>query len=217
MSVSATTNSASSISQLNSTSRTQRQRPDNDGDGDGGVRGHRRGEGGGFRNAIASALSQLGIGTTSGTTASSSSNSASQDSASTSSASQSDQAQALSAFMHSLMAALHAQSNPASATAPQAGTDSDGDNDGSTAATQGHRHRPNVQGDLQSLMQELASGSSSTSGADPTVGALQQSFQSLLSAYGDSGSSATLGNFLQALSSQFPGGSTSGNVVKTTA
>lgn len=183
----------------------------NEGDSDEG--GQRVGrQKGGFAAAIASALGQIGVsGATagSGNTASSTGDTSSQD-----------PAQALSAFMQSLMSALHAQNSQANAAQGVAGADADGDGDSSTSSVQGHRHqRPNMQADLQSLIQQLASSgtANASSGSGSAVDGLQQSFQNLMSAVGDTNSNATLSNFLQVLSSQMSGASKVGNAISTTA
>jgi len=219
MSVSSVSSSNSWINQLSSVNQTRGRRSDNDGD-DGVQQAGQGRSGGGLFSAIANALSQIGVGSNTSTASSSSSSSNSSDSSSSSSQ---DPAQALGAFMQSLMAALHAQSAQSQGTtssSAQAGTDSDGDSDGTTLSTQGHsHHRGHLQSDLESLMQQLASSSttssSSSTTSDSSVSALQQSFQNLMGAVGDTSSNATLSNFLTALSGQFSGASAIGNVVKT--
>jgi hypothetical protein len=67
---------------------------------------------------------------------------------------------------------------------------------------------------LQSLIQQISSGLS-TSGGSQT--ALEQSFRNLLSSLGESGGKATMGTFLQALSQALQGAGASGNVVNTLA
>jgi len=171
--------------------------------------------GGDFLNAIAQALTQIGAG----------SNADNSTSTSSSSSSSQDPSQALLSFMHTLMQALHAQ-NGATATAHN-GTDSDGDNDGSRASGVGGsgRHHHHLQANLQSLISELSSssgGSSSSnsdtsdvSSSDSTISSLQQSYQNLLNALGDTGSTTTLGDFLQAFSNNLQDASTVGGLVKT--
>ena len=166
--------------------------------------------GGGLMAAIGNALSQIGVG--------SSSDSANSSSTENDSSSQ-DPAQAVSAFVQSLMGALHAQDTQASASQNTSGTDADGDNDGSTSAAQGHHRHHHLQADLQSLMQQLSSSNTSNSSSNSTAPSsdLEQSFKNLMSALGNTNSNATLPNFLQALSNQFAGGSKAGNAVSTSA
>lgn len=211
MSVNGVSNSNSLIAQLSGVSQTRTRRFENDGDAAAqGVAASN--SGGGLFGAIASAFSQIGVGS-----GAASSSLGSSDSTSSSQ----DPTQALGAFMQALMAALHGQSaqsqgiaNPAS----QTGADADGDNDGTTSATQGHGgRRGQLQTDLQGLLQQLAASSSTTSqpASDTTVGALQQSFQSLMSAVGDTSGKATLSNFLNALSGQLSGAPATGNIIHT--
>lgn len=177
--------------------------------------------GGDFLNAIFQALTQIGAGESTDTTTSSTADSSSSSSSST--ASSSDIAQALGSFMQNLMGALHDQS---SSTASGSGTETDSEDDGSgnTSGTRsaGH-HRPNIENDLQSLIQKLQGSSStsstSTTAADFTQSELEQSFQNLLSALGggSSSSEATLTNFLQAFADNMSGSSTSGSVISTQA
>ena len=51
--------------------------------------------------------------------------------------------------------------------------------------------------------------------SDSAIDALQTSFSNLLTANGASGSGATLQNFLQTLSQEFQGTSSTGNVINT--
>lgn len=179
----------------------------NDGDVDEMRASARRG--GGLMAAIGNALSQIGVGSASG-----SENSASAENDSTAQ----DPARAVSAFVQSLMSALHAQDTRANASQNTSGTDADGDNDGSASAAQGHR-RHHLQADLQSLMQQLSSSSTGNASSSATAAPsdLEQSFKNLMSALGNTNSNATLPNFLQALSNQFAGASKAGNAVSTVA
>ena len=72
---------------------------------------------------------------------------------------------------------------------------------------------------LQSLIQQLSSPKTGSAGnaADPSQVALQQSFASLLSANGSSGSSTGLANFLHTMSQDLQGTSSTGIVVNTKA
>lgn len=70
---------------------------------------------------------------------------------------------------------------------------------------------------LQSLSQQHGADQNSATSDSGDTSALRNSFQSLLSAMGVTSSSATLQNFLSALSSNMSGVSASGNVVNTQA
>jgi hypothetical protein len=190
--------------------------------------------GGGLVDAIVQALSHIGVtgsGSSTSTGSSSSDASSSSDSSSTnSSSSTADIGQALGAFLQNLLQNLHAQSASSSTSDS---TNSDSSTSISTvSATAGNRPSPppgggpaQLQSDLQSLISELSSSSSAsgTSSASTTASdtgstsALQQSFQNLLGALGESGSSKTLNNFLQALSQNLSANSGSGNLVNTQA
>lgn len=145
--------------------------------------------------AIGQALAKIGVGNGTGT-----SNSAT-------ASSPEDQAQALASFMQQLMAALYAQNTQASGT--------DGDNDGSDDAIKGsRRHHQDPQADLQSLLAQLAATTDrSDASTSASRSALQQSFQTLVGAFGASGNDATLTNFLQTLASGMQGVSPVGTVV----
>jgi hypothetical protein len=166
-----------------------------DGDGDGGV-----GSTGGsstFSSALTNALSQSGIST-------------------------SGNNQAMQAFMQQLLAALQAQSGQG---AQFNGAHSDGDNDGSSSASavngisrgQGHHHGGigKMESNLQSLIQQLSSSSTSSTAANSPDAALQQSFQSLLNTQGSSTNQTTLAGFLQTLSQNLQGAGMVGNNVNT--
>ena len=180
-----------------------------------------------FFLALTQALSQTGVTLGAGGAATPSGSST----GAAASSSTADPAQALAAFMHSLMAALHAE-NGQSASGGQAGADSDGDNDGSGAgAVHGHgRHHGNLQTDLQNLIQQLsaATDASSTSGttgtstsssstADPSLTGLEQSFQNLVGAFGSGSGTAGLQGFLQAFGNNLQGTALDGNVVSAKA
>ena len=157
--------------------------------------------GAGMLDAVTQALAKIGVG---------SSSSASGKTAATASVSSSaeDPAQALAVFMDTLMAALHAQSVRAATK----------DTTNSRIAGSPDDPRHNIQSDMQRLIETLASspGSSTGSGSsDSSAGALQQSFQKLLSAAGGSSSNATLSDFLLAFARNLPGASSVGNVVST--
>lgn len=182
-------------------------------------------EGGAFIDAIASALSSVGM--TASPASSSSSAFASSQSSSVSDGSNdtnatTDPAQALGAFLHTLMSSLHAQNGTA------AGTEGAQPPGPAPVEGRGGRGRPgDIESDLQSLIQSLASDSSSSSAssASDSTSELQQSFADLLNALGgntassdsSSDSSARLSGFLQALSSNLSGASSSGNLINTSA
>lgn len=206
---------AVSYTQFSSTGAVAPRGQDSDGDNDGstgGSRGVGGGVGGGrIANAIAQALSQLGGTTpTSGTTATDASGAAGTTGAA---GSGTDLRQAESAFAQNLFAALHAQS---------AGT---GNAPGAGQGAEHHHHGGGggrLAAGLQSLAQQLSSSSSSTSGTSGSGGSqalsdLQTSFDNLLAANGQSGSGATLSQFLQSLSQNLQGAASSGNVVSTKA
>ncbi len=187
-------------------------------------------------DAVFSALSQAGV---TGSTA----NSSAPPSSATPSSSGQDPLQALGAFMHNLFASLQSQggqaATPSAQPPAQGGGDADGDHDGSAAASVsapsgGHHHHhggggaSQIESNLQSLIQQVsasapgtaATSSSGAIAASPiasTSSTLQQSYQNLLSALGVSGSSSSLSSFLQALSQNLQGMSSSGNVVNTQA
>ena len=153
-----------------------------DGDGDGGISSSGTAPGGRFASAIMQALSQAGISPSSTST--------------TASTSTQNPQQALQAFMQNLFAAMQTQGGQASG-----GTDSDGDSaasaisgSSSTLATggQGHHHGGGVgkiEASLQGLIQQLSASGSSSSSSNATDTALQQSFQNLLNAQGQSNNS----------------------------
>ena len=205
---------------------------DADGDNDGSKVGKSGGGGGKFAAAISQALSQLGASSsTSGASSTSGTTSA------TDNATAVDPQQALTAFVQNLFAALHAQTQAgqqASGSSAGNGTDSTSsiNSTGSTVRHQGGVGK--IEGDLQSLIQQLSSsstqagtgsstsdsssGTSTGSAASGTsLDALQQSFNSLLSADGVPASTTTLTNFLKTLSQNLQGAPATGNVVSTTA
>jgi len=219
--------SAITSTQLFNNSSINSGSQDSDGDNDGSRVSNGRGK---FASAISQALSQLGVST--GDTSSTASTSNASSTTSTQ-----DPQSAVTSFMQSLFAALHASSpaNASNTSQVAAGNDSDGDNDGSTtsavsgAAGKGHHHHGGgahkLESDLQNLIQQVTSASnasttgSSTPGStssNPNLDALQQGFNSLLSASGVSGSSATtLSSFLQSLSQSMQGATATGNIVTT--
>lgn len=169
-----------------------------DGDGDGGIESASvpGSQSTSFLQALQQSLSQL---TSSNANASSSDN-----------ATQQHAQAAIKTFMQALLAALH-QAGTNIGAASSKPSDPDGDNDGSkgkVSAAQAEKYKkPNIQADLQALMQQVSSSSTSN-----TV--LQQSFQNMLTALGASNANNTLDNFLQSLSSNMQGAS---SLISTTA
>ena len=205
---------AASYTQFSSTGAVAPRGQDSDGDNDGST-GRSRGVGGGvgggrIANAIAQALSQLGG--TSSTSGTSATDATGTTGAAGTAGSSTDIKQAESAFAQSLFAALHAQS-AGTGNAPGAGQGGE------------HHHHGGGGGrlaaGLQSLAQQLSSSSStpgtSGSGGSQALSDLQTSFDNLLAANGQSGSGATLSQFLQSLSQNLQGAASSGNVVSTKA
>jgi hypothetical protein len=168
-------------------------------------------DGGGFIDAIASALQSIGVSNGDSGTSTTSSTS---DSSTDSSASSGNAAQALGSFLHDLMGALHQQGATSSSS-------------GDKQSYGHHQGGPGRMGaDLQSLISKLGSGSasdtsgtSSTDSEDSTTSSLTTSFQGLLQALGSdtSGASSKLTSFLQALSDKLPDAGTSGNMINTSA
>jgi len=172
---------------------------------------------GGLLDSVALALQQ--IGATGQTGSASISSGDSSDSASTQ-----DPAQALSSFMHSLIAALHAQNTSASGAA-------DGSNGSQSSASVsgvsrggGHHHHSHMKADVDSLLQQLSSSgdgstssTSSTDASGSTATDLEQSFQNLMNSLGQpqSGSTENLNQFLKALSGNVQDLGPAGNVVST--
>lgn len=160
-------------------------------------------DGGGFIDAIASALQSLGISSTDSTASTASTNGTDNGNA----------AQALGSFLHELMGALHEQG---ASSPPPSG-------EGQAYGPPGGGGPGRLEADLQSLISKLgASGESSdtseTSETSETSGsALETSFQSLLEALGSDTSDASgkLASFLQALSGKLPDAGSSGNLINT--
>lgn len=174
--------------------------------------------GGSFVDAIAQALSQIGIDTT--MTGATAADNTSGTGTSTVAAAPvgTDPAQALSSFLQNLLAALQAQGNQATGNAHDNRDGDKGQGSSSAAIGKGGLPRQNMQADLQSLINKLSSASSSNAGStDPAPNALQQSFQSLVEALGGSGGNTTLPGFLKALAHNAPGASLIGGVVSTLA
>jgi hypothetical protein len=206
MSISAITSSsaATQLNPLNSVSKHSRA------DGNAAPTGAppRPPRGGGFIEAIASALQQIGVddassGATASTTATSTDGST--DSAS---ADGGNVAQALGSFLQSLMGALHQQGGDKGGPPPY-GEGPQGGGPGKLGA------------DVQSLISKLSSGG--TDSADGATDDLESSFKNLLDKLSGGSTDSTdantkLASFLQALSNnlQASGGSSSGNLINTT-
>lgn len=215
-------NPAISSIQFSGVSQVASQGTDSDGDNDASGVSRASGNGGRFASAIGQALSQLGVSSGSSSTASDP----------TSNAATQDPQQALAAFMQNLFASLQSQGG-GQTTAANGGTDSDGDRDGSGAASavsgvSGSRHHgghhggglSKIENGLQNLMQQISSSSASatdSTASDSASSPLQQSFQNLLAADGASGSNVTLTSFLQTLAQNLQGATPTGNVVSTQA
>lgn len=168
-------------------------------------------EGGGFADAIAEALKSIGI-----TDASSDSSTAaaSTDISDGTTTDSTDVAAALGSFLQSLMGALHAQHSDSAEAPPPYGEQQGGPG--------------KLETDLQSLIAELASGTTSadstaSTDSSDTVDQLESTFANLLdklgvstdSADGSASADTRLTAFLQALSSKVGGNGTSGNLVNT--
>lgn len=156
-----------------------------------------------FINAIASALSDIGV------TASSTGGAASATGATTD-ATTADPAKALGSFLQTLMQTLHSQAANNDATATQ-------------GAAPAHAHHGGGKGghvlaDLKSLIASLGSASTDATAASSTAD-LAGSFKNLLGALGvdSADSGAKLGQFLQTLSAKLESSGPSGNLVSTTA
>ena len=182
----------SQVFQTSQTNPSTAMGGDGDGDGSAGRAGNST-----FASALMNALSQSGItvgSTSSGTTTPSSG------------ASQSPQ-QALQSFMQNLFAALHAQSS---------GQNQTGENDRSGAAAAGamgshHGGIGKMEANLQSLIQQLSSGTSMS----PVDASLQQSYQNLIGTQGATGNQSSLTSLLQTLSQNLQGVGMTGNIVNS--
>jgi hypothetical protein len=211
--------SSSAASQLSYVSKLNSANGNANASGDGGQVGGRPPprDGGGFIDAIASALQSLGL---------SSSDSATDGSTGTTTdtaAGGGNAAQALGSFLHELMGALHEQGASSTASPPPGGGQAYGPPGGGAPGGPGK-----LEADLQSLVAKLTSSSdTATSEADEATEAseatgtgataLESSFQSLLQALGSDTSDASgkLASFLQALSDKLPNAGSSGNLINT--
>ncbi|MDE1893399.1 MAG: hypothetical protein KGM46_05570 [Pseudomonadota bacterium] len=164
--------------------------------------------------AIFQALSQSGVAGTSSATATGSS--------------RSNPLQALGSFMQTLISALQ---NPSATTAQPASPSSSAaaSTSGVVAVARssgyyrqarlgGHGAPSPIESNLQDLIQQLSSGTSSA-GASAPLDSLQQSFQALSSSLGNTPGSASrgLGNFLQAFAHNLERLGSTGTIVNTRA
>ncbi|MGH8149782.1 MAG: hypothetical protein ACRETB_07410 [Steroidobacteraceae bacterium] len=181
---------------------------------------------GGLTSAVLQALQQIGVsGAAPSSTASTSSSTATGTSSTQTSGSL-----ALQSFMQSLLAALQPQGGSASFPV---GANGHGHSHGGRHGG-GHSGSGRIEQGLQSLIQELqspsatsATGTSSTSGtsgvpstssSSSALASLQQSFNQLLSTLGSgSGNSASLGSFLNTLSTDLASKPATGNLVSVQA
>jgi hypothetical protein len=156
-------------------------------------------DGSSFINAIASALSDIGV-----------TSSASADPGTAAADANTDPAKALGDFLHTLMDTLHAQGGgPQGAGGPPPPPPSGGGKGGG------------IESDLQSLISSLGTtDTESTSDSTDSAGTdLAASFKNLLGALGmdSADSSSKLGQFLQTLSAKLETSGPSGNLINTTA
>jgi hypothetical protein len=199
-----------------------------------------RPDGGGFVAAIASALKEIGVTSTSGSTTSGAdaSGATSADSTSTttsgtdtSSTDGSNVAQALGSFLQSLMGALHAQGSANEDGPAPYGEGQQGQGMGGPGGGGGPGR---LASDLQSLISKLGSASTASSASTSSTTAasntddttasgattdLESTFKNLLDQLGGTGSTDSngkLASFLQALSTNLSGAGTSGNLINTT-
>jgi len=146
------------------------------------------GAGGNLLGAMNTTMSQLGIN----------------DASSTSSVQ--DSQTMLQSFVQSLMAALNS-----SMSTQQSGSNSDGDSSSAVSSVpSSYKAGAGSPPDLQSMLKQVASSSSSNS-------ELQQSYQNLLGALGEGDSIATLSNFLQTLADNMRKPAFTGMAVDTKA
>ena len=190
---------------------------DSDGDNDGSRVARSGGKEGRFAAAIEQTLSQLGVSSTRAASAGGTTT-ATNSSADSSSSAPQDPTVAMQTFMHDLFAALHAMGNNSPNIASNAQTSSPAgpSNVAASGGPSGHHHRDlgagEIQGKLQSLIQQLSSTTTSNS-ADPTLSTLQKDVQNLLGASSGSGTSQmSLAGFLQAISNNLQGNNPGLNV-----
>lgn len=174
---------------------------------------HGRPDGGGFIEAIASALKSIGVSSSdSATSSASASGTSTATTDSTSAADSSNAAQALGDFLQKLLSALHEQNGASSANDAPPPPPPQGFGGGGGK----------LESDLQSLISNLtASNDTSTNAASSTgtSSSLEHAFSTLLQALGGSSDTAgtKLAQFLQVLADNLPGASSSGYVINTSA
>jgi hypothetical protein len=223
----ASNNSAITTTQISGLAPVSSASQDADGDNGGSRVSSASSRGGKFASAISQALQQLGVGVPSTDSTSGASGTTSTQ----------DPKQALASFMQNLFAALQSQKGTSAAASTGsasgavssvsgAGSSADGASAAPAAAHNGHHHHgggamSKLESGLQSLEQQLSSSSdqsaSGSSSSNPSLDALQQSFNNLLSVDGTSGSNPTLSAFLQSLSQNLHGAPATGNVVTAKA
>jgi hypothetical protein len=205
-----------------------------------------RPDGGGLVAAIANALKEIGVTSSTGSSASSTdastaattdSTAAASSTGDTSSTDGSNVAQALGSFLQSLMGALHAQGGASENGPPPYG---EGQQAQAMGGACGGGGPGRLASDLQSLISRLGNGTAtasttsstsatSASGTDDTTATnatsdLESTFKNLLDQLSGSGSTGgssadsndKLASFLQALSNNLSGAGTSGNLINTT-
>jgi hypothetical protein len=183
-------------------------------------------QGGSLASTIMQALSQIGVSGTQSALGAAATNGSPGSSGSSGSSTGSTQnsSQALKSFMQSLFAALQAQAAASASQHGASAASSGTSNSGGHGHGRGHRHGGG--GGLQSLIQQLSASSSTSSSATSSatstaasaqLSSLQQSFNSLVSTVGGSGSQASLSNFLTTLASDLSPAAHTGNLVSTQA
>jgi len=161
--------------------------------------------------AISDALSQIGVSIQSGGATTSTT-----DASSTSSSSTQSAAKAMGAFLQHLIVALQSQKVNGGNNSSGSGSSSSSDVSGSPAS---------LESSVRSLIQQLTSSSTSSSSATSSASesgssvdtSLRSSFRNLMSLRGGNSNSATLQDFLQALSTNLQNHVSAGNVVNTCA
>ncbi|MBI2799890.1 MAG: hypothetical protein HYX63_06310 [Gammaproteobacteria bacterium] len=196
---------------------------DSDGDNDGSRVARSGGNAGRFAAAIEQALSQLGVSPTSsaiGAASAGGTTTAVNSSAVGGSSAPRDPTAAMQTFMHDLFSVLRAMGNNSSNIANSAQTSSPtGSSNVAVSGGHGGQHHRGfgaggIQGNLQSLIQQLSSSTSATgNSADPTIAVLQKDVQSLFGASaGTSNNQTSLVGFLQAISNNLQGNNPGLNV-----
>ena len=123
--------------------------------------------------------------------------------------------QALQSFMQNLFSALQAQGASATASISNA---TDTSSVGTVAGHKGSHGHGRLEQEVQGLIHDLNSSTASSSApAGVSLGPLQQSFQSLVTASGSAGSNPTLGGFLAAFRQDLPSLGRVGNILNMQA